>query len=186
MFTLREPSTGDLAQLVREQATGGVLSYPEVGATAGSLPPGFRHDRWRADLGADEGDRFDRAAEALRHWRPQRGAGLRIFPDEPVAADATFALVVRVGLAVATAAGRVVYVVDEPNRFGFAYGTLTAHPEQGEESFAVVRDRGRVGFEIVAFSRPRHPLARLGAPVTRRMQLRVTQRYLGAMRDAAA
>jgi uncharacterized protein (UPF0548 family) len=28
---------------------------------------------------------------------------------------------------------RVVYVLDEPERRGFAYGTLPGHPESGEE-----------------------------------------------------
>jgi len=79
----------------------------------------------------------------------------------------------------------VVYVVDEPARAGFAYGTLPAHPEEGEEAFLVHRYDGRVRFEVVAFSKPRHPLARLGAPVTRFLQLRTNNHYLDAMRRAA-
>ena len=35
---------------------------------------------------------------------------------------------------------RVVYVVDEPDRRGFAYGTLPGHPESGEELFLVRYD----------------------------------------------
>jgi len=54
-----------------------------------------------------------------------------------------------------TAAVRVVYVVDEPNRKGFAYGTLAGHPESGEESFIVDRtDDGSVWLTITSFSRP--------------------------------
>ncbi|GAA4732513.1 hypothetical protein GCM10023350_14890 [Nocardioides endophyticus] len=34
---------------------------------------------------------------------------------------------------------RVVYVVDEPERAGFAYGTLPGHPETGEELFLLSR-----------------------------------------------
>ena len=57
-------------------------------------------------------------------------------------------------------------------RHGFAYGTLPHHMETGEERFAIVWDRAtdHVSFEIVAFSRPRHPLARLGYPYVRHMQ----------------
>jgi uncharacterized protein (UPF0548 family) len=80
------------------------------------------------------------------------------------------------------AAGRVAYLIDEPDRSGFGYGTLPGHPERGEEAFAVARQGERMMFEITAFSRPRHPLARIGAPVTRMMQLRVTRRYIAAMR----
>ena len=54
-----------------------------------------------------------------------------------------------------TAPVRVVYVVDEPHRKGFAYGTLHGHPEGGEESFIVERtDDGSVWMVINAFSRP--------------------------------
>ena len=44
---------------------------------------------------------------------------------------------------------RVVYVVDEPARRGFAYGTLHGHPESGEEAFLVellvLKGRERLG-----------------------------------------
>jgi uncharacterized protein (UPF0548 family) len=34
---------------------------------------------------------------------------------------------------------RIVYVIDEPDRRGFAYGTLPGHPERGEEAFIISR-----------------------------------------------
>lgn len=87
----------------------------------------------------------------------------------------------------AVAACRIVYVIDEPGTFGFGYGTLPAHPEQGEEAFTVHRDQhGDVSFVITAFSRPRHPLARLGGPLTRRIQVATTERYLYALKALAA
>ena len=107
-----------------------------------------------------------------------------MFPDSPVRDGATFALVLPLPVGCVTAAGRVVYVIDEPTRSGFAYGTLPCHPERGEEAFTVARRGDRIWFEITAFSRPRHPLARIGAPVTRLFQVRVTQAYLDAMRRA--
>jgi uncharacterized protein (UPF0548 family) len=100
--------------------------------------------------------------------------------------DLTFAIVMHFAVGYVVATGRVVTVSDTPERFGFAYGTLEAHPECGEESFVVVRSGGRVAFRIVAFSRPRHLLARLGAPVARLVQRRVTRSYLTAMQEAAA
>jgi uncharacterized protein (UPF0548 family) len=43
----------------------------------------------------------------------------------------------------------------DPDRYGFAYGTLPAHPEEGEELFLVTRGGDdTVRFEITAFSRP--------------------------------
>jgi uncharacterized protein (UPF0548 family) len=63
---------------------------------------------------------------------------------------------------------------------------LPAHPEQGEEAFSIARDGDRLVFTVTAFSRPRHPAARLGGPATRAIQLRASRSYLHAMRRAAA
>jgi uncharacterized protein (UPF0548 family) len=184
VFSLVRPPAGVLDALVREQA-GCDLSYREAGATAGTMPPGYRHDRWEIDLGAFDGGTFPRLAAALRHWQPQRGAGFTVFPGEPVTPGLTFALVVPLPAGYVTGAGRVIYVTDQPEDYGFAYGTLPAHPEQGEEAFRVARDGGRLVFTVTAFSRPRHPVARLGGPVTRALQLRANRSYLRAMRRAA-
>ena len=76
-------------------------------------------------------------------------------------------------------------VVDEADRFGFAYGTLPDHPERGEESFLVVRDeRGALRFDVCAVSAPTHPLARLAPPVADRIQRSAVRRYLTAMQRA--
>jgi uncharacterized protein (UPF0548 family) len=81
---------------------------------------------------------------------------------------------------------RVVYAVDEAGpvcRFGFAYGTLPGHAESGEERFQVEWDRSddAVYYDILAFSRPRHLLARLGYPLTRRTQRRFARDSAAAM-----
>ena len=82
---------------------------------------------------------------------------------------------------------RVVDVVDTGERFGFTYGTLSVHPERGEESFTVTRQSNdEVTFEIVAASRPRNPLARAFPPIARRLQRAATVRYLDAMKAAIA
>jgi uncharacterized protein (UPF0548 family) len=84
----------------------------------------------------------------------------------------------------AVAVCRIVVVVDEPERYGFAYGTLPGHPERGEEAFLVERhDDGRVVFRIVAFSRSAELLARLGGPVTRAIQQRASRGYLTALSE---
>ena len=77
---------------------------------------------------------------------------------------------------------RVVYVVDEPRRRGFAYGTLPGHPERGEESFVVEhREDDSVWLTVRAFSRPAHPALWLGYPVLRIAQATATARYLAAL-----
>lgn len=80
------------------------------------------------------------------------------------------------------AAVRVVYVVDEPDRVGFAYGTLHGHPESGEEAFIVEhRDDDSVWFVLRSFSRASNGLYRLGSPMLRAQQRRYTKRYLRAL-----
>jgi uncharacterized protein (UPF0548 family) len=76
---------------------------------------------------------------------------------------------------------RIVAVVDEPDRQGFAYGTLPVHPEIGEEAFLIVRDDSGVRFDVEAISRPSHPLARLISPLMNRLQDRAVGKYLTAM-----
>jgi uncharacterized protein (UPF0548 family) len=75
---------------------------------------------------------------------------------------------------------RVVYVVDEPNRRGFAYGSLPGHAVSGEEMFGVRYDPAdeSVYAEVVAFSRPATWWSQIGAPVTSVIQRVVTRRYL--------
>lgn len=68
---------------------------------------------------------------------------------------------------------------------GFAYGTLPGHPERGEEAFVVERAGIAATFSIVAFSRPAALAARLGGPIARGVQRRVTRAYLDALRECA-
>jgi uncharacterized protein (UPF0548 family) len=184
VFSLVPPPDDALDDLVREQAACD-LTYRDPGATVGAMPPGYKHDRWEIDLGAFDEGTFRQLATAVRHWQPQRGAGFRIIPGGPVTPGLTFALVAPLPVGYATGAGRVIYVTDQPEVYGFAYGTLPAHPEQGEEAFHIARHGSRLIFGVTAFSRPRHPAARLGGPLTRALQLRANRSYLRAMRRAA-
>ena len=71
---------------------------------------------------------------------------------------------------------------------GFAYGTLHANAERGEELFAVELDvaDGSVWYRIRAVSRPHAVVARLGYPLARRLQRRFRQDSGRAMRAAVA
>jgi uncharacterized protein (UPF0548 family) len=80
------------------------------------------------------------------------------------------------------APARVVYVVDEPKRKGFAYGTMAGHPEKGEESFIVEQtDDGSVWLEIRAFSRPANGFYWLVYPILRVSQAFYTRRYFNSL-----
>ncbi len=78
-------------------------------------------------------------------------------------------------------------VADETHaRFGFAYGTLTNHAENGEELFEVFLDTQTddVIYRIRAVSRPQAALARMGYPVVRHLQARFRRDSAAAMRRA--
>lgn len=156
------------------------LSYPEVGGTAGDLPHGYRwiNRTRRLPAGVD----FEAAAADLLRWQVQRRAGLRVVAsDDRVRPDVVAVLGIGMGWLAVRAACRVVYVVDEPRRQGFAYGTLPDHPERGEEAFLLERyDDHSMTFTIIAFSRPASMLAGLAGPLGRRVQDAVTDRYLRA------
>lgn len=182
-YWLRTPGPEEL-QAILAEAAGQHPSYAEIGATGdpAALPAGYHHVETSVDLGAGQ-EAFDRASAAIRAWAPQRHAGIALTPAQPpltpgqdvVLAFRTFPFHV-------TAACRILYVVDGPDRYGFGYGTLPHHPEQGEEAFIVHRTPDdRVAFHIRAFSRPGQLLTRLGAPLGRVVQERVTRRYLAGM-----
>lgn len=77
---------------------------------------------------------------------------------------------------------RVVYVVDEPTRKGFGYGTLDGHPESGEESWVIEKaDDGSVWLEIRAFSRPARWYFWAAYPVLLVLQSVFTRRYERAL-----
>lgn len=185
MFRLRRPSADELARIASEQARE-ELTYPERGATASAdLPAGYAHTGLSTVLGHDDRT-FAAGVEALRRWAPQRGSGLSVAATGPIIEGTVVALAAPLGPAYALAACRVVYVEDETDRFAFGYGTLPLHAVQGEERFAVARSDDRVEFQVVAFSRPNHPLVRLAGPFSRQMQLRAVRGYLQAMRRATA
>ncbi|MEO6651107.1 MAG: DUF1990 domain-containing protein [Ilumatobacteraceae bacterium] len=181
---MRRPRPADLASLA-ERSRDEPFTYRPIGVTDSDVtPPGHHRDRWTRVLG--QGDRtFDLAAEAIMTWGVQRGAGLVVLAHSPVEAGAIVVMSAPLPIGWVDVACRVIRVIDETDRSGFVYGTLAEHPEQGEESFVVVRDTdGTVTFEVVAVSRPRHPLARLAPPAARLLQRRAVDRYLDAMTDA--
>jgi len=82
-------------------------------------------------------------------------------------------------------AAQIVYVIDEPQQFGFAYayGTLAEHGESGEERFSVDFDdeTGEVSYDLFAFSKPNHFLAKLGYPLVRNLQKQFAEDSKAAM-----
>jgi uncharacterized protein (UPF0548 family) len=171
---LTGPALGDLL--------GADLTYPEVGRTRGDMPLGYQHLSRSLVVGVGV-DCFREASTTLLQWDVHRRAGMSVrASSESVMEGAVAVLRLGWGLLGVNAPVRVVYVIEEAHRRGFAYGTLPGHPERGEEAFVVeLRDGGEVSFAIRAFSRPESLLARAGGPVARAVQRWATHGYLHAL-----
>ncbi|WP_224763688.1 DUF1990 family protein [Salinibacterium sp. ZJ70] len=74
---------------------------------------------------------------------------------------------------------RVVYIIDEKDRRGAAFGTLPGHPLSGEELFVVERrPDGSVWFTVRILSRASEGWWRLATPFLRVVQAVYVRRYL--------
>lgn len=77
---------------------------------------------------------------------------------------------------------RVVYIVDEPKRKGFAYGTMAGHPEDGEIAFVLdQKEDGSVWLTVRAFSRPATWYWRMVYPAMRIAEDYYSRRYLRSL-----
>lgn len=174
------PEPGRLPSRETDRLRGLPLTYP----AGDGVPQGFRAFSRGAVIGNGRAD-FLTASEAALTWQVQLRSGVgvaasaaRVDGDEPVVTR----LSIPVGPLRFTGFCRVVAVIDERSRRGFADGTLPGHPESGEESFVVEQDEhDDVRLVVTAFSTPASLLARLGGPFTRRAQDRMTDRYLRAL-----
>lgn len=188
MLFLQRPTEETIRAFLTAQARLN-LTYAAVGATTKSPPADYVVDHTRIKLG--EGEKvFLSAKKALERWQQFRLGWLEALPaDTAIQEGQVVAILARsLGLWWLNAC-RIVAVVDEKGpvqRFGFAYGTLPDHAGSGEERFLVEWDRtvDGVWYDILAFSRPRHFLARLGYPWVRRVQKRFGQESAQAMRRA--
>ena len=188
MLFLRRPTAEAIRAFLAAQARLD-LTYSAVGATATNPPAGYVVDHTRMRLGAGE-KVFAAAKAALERWQQFRLGWLEASPeDTPIKEGQVVAILARsIGLWWLNAC-RIVAVVDEDGpvkRFGFAYGTLPDHAGSGEERFLVEWDRAddSVWYDILAFSRPRHFLARLGYPWVRRTQKKFGRESAAVMRRA--
>lgn len=181
---VRRPPPERLQELL-EASRADALTYAPVGL---SLDPTIHTDLHRArwETLIDGPDAYARGCQALRDWAVHRGAGLSVAADGELTLGTNVAMAAPLPVGYVEVTCRIVATVDEADVFGFAYGTLTVHPERGEESFIVSRTPdGAVQFVVEAASEPVHPLARLLPPVANRLQDQACRRYLAAMTRAA-
>jgi uncharacterized protein (UPF0548 family) len=159
-----------------------------VGASREQAPNGYTVDHNCIQLGAGA-DAFERATSAIRQWEMFDMPWIDLcWPDTPVEAGATVAILISHFGFWSLNSCRIVYVIEDHGaleRYRFAYGTLPEHGERGEERFTVElhADDQSVWYDLYAFSRP-GPVARLAYPFTRALQRRFARDSTFAMQKA--
>lgn len=164
-----------------------VFSYEAVGkVTALDFPVGYDHDRNEALIGQGK-EAFTIAKSAIQsyghfpsRWAFAQANGLP-YPGQDVGVFFhQFGLWWWNG-------SRVVEVIDEPNYYGFSYGTLANHVEKGEEIFYTRMDETeRVFYGIHAFSWPRFWGARMLKYYARVQQARFVRDSIRQMKTLVA
>ena len=185
LIRLGRPGRATLDELLA-RAEASSLTYDHVGSTLPSSEGTVRPVRTEhLDLGVGPQD-FDAAVAGLRAWACHRGLGAAVHPaDAPLEVGTSLLVVLHLGPVSIVVPDRIVAVVEEPRRFGFAYGTLQGHQERGEESFLVEHlDDDRVVATIGLDARAATTAARLAAPAVGWFQRLAVRRYLSAWQDA--
>jgi len=184
MFLLRKPSDRKIRSFILAQQQSR-FSYEPLGGTKGEPPAGYNVDNNRILLGSGA-DAFSAAVAAIKQWKMFDFDWVHLYHDqESVEAGKLVAVVVKHLGFWSLNACRVVYVIEEDRRYGFAYGTLEEHAERGEERFMVEwnEEDDTVWYDLLAISKP-GPLARLGYPYARALQKRFAEDSKSAMKRA--
>jgi uncharacterized protein (UPF0548 family) len=189
MFFLRRPSDATVRALLEEQSLL-PFTYAEIGASRHRAPGNYPLNYHRDPIGRGVAD-FRRAVDAVRRWAMYDMPWTTLcWPDRPIEPGVAVGVLVWHFGFWSLNPCRIVYLLEEDDgeveRFGFGFGTLPGHGEQGEERFTVEwrRDDDTVWFEIYTFARAYHPLVQVTSPLLRRVQFRFGRESVAAMRRA--
>ncbi|KAA5539184.1 DUF1990 domain-containing protein [Roseiconus nitratireducens] len=193
LFSLFRPDDAAVRVFLREQAQL-EFNYPDVGASRGQFPLRYDHDHFEVVLGRGR-DVFDAARIAIENWQHFNVGWAEAIPlSTPITAADNVAIRARLGGIWGLAAGRVIEVIDDLSpdgeRFGFSFGTLPGHPEQGEERFEIcLMPDGRVRYRVAAFFRSNHWAIGIAWPYLRqrfnRFRRETAKVLEGIVQDAA-
>src|SRR5690349_4348434 len=150
MLLLRKPSDLQVRAFITAQQQS-TFSYSPLEITRDPSPDsGYTVDHNRVQLGSGA-QCFDAAIKAIRQWKMFDLGWVQLFSERtPIETGATVAVVVSHLGFWSMNACRIVYVVEESEKYGFAYGTLAEHAERGEERFMVEIGRASLGKECRA------------------------------------
>jgi uncharacterized protein (UPF0548 family) len=172
----------------------GTLNYDVEGSTQPSqhrwspTAAGYRHYERTVRIG--HGDvQWECAAAEVLQWGIKTRSGFKVdstdHGDVAVRENVEYTLTARVGPISVREPVRVVALVREPDRCGFAYGTIEGHPVSGEEAFIVHRTSdGAVWLTLRSLTRPARGVWGLAFPVLLIAQRLYRRRYLRALLPA--
>lgn len=187
MFSFTKPSRTEIETFIDRQANE-EFSYPDVGASLTKPPEDYIVDHNMVVIG--HGDQvWQQAKDAIRSWKMFDLSWVELcWPETAIEKDRNVAILISHLGFYSLNAARIVYTIDEPESFGFAYGTLPEHGESGEERFLVKlnRDTGEVCYDLYAFSVPNHVMSWLGYRIARMLQKQFAVDSKAAMLRTAA
>lgn len=148
------------------------FSYDAVGATQTQAPAGYDFDQNKKRIGLGF-FAFKTAKQAIEDWRMFNLGWVRIYKNNtPIEAGQNVVVSFRLFGLWWHNTCEIVYTIDTPQSFGFAYGTKY-HVESGEELFLIrIDEEQTVWYDITAFSRPQFWLTKMIYPLARRFQRR--------------
>ncbi len=175
------PDNETLAKFLRTQRSK-PFSYQNVGTSNAGTQKGFKNDHNFVYLG--QGDQvWIRAKNALNNWNQFPPSWTRILPRRTSIkkSEAVVVLFKIFGIWWINTA-KIVYTIDESDKYGFAYGTLPGHVARGEELFFIKKDQnGNIYYHIKAFSKPAYWIILLAFPLMRYFQRRFVKESMMIM-----
>ena len=119
-------------------------------------------------------------------WQVKTRSGFSVDPPVDAALDRRYWVRATIGPISVREPVVVVATVSEPDRRGFAYGTLVGHPVSGEEAFIVRRDAEGVHLTLRSVTRPGGGWWRVGFGVALLAQRWYRRRYLRSLQAGPA
>ncbi len=127
MFSFRKPTESsirrDMEIAAKLPGSYGIAFETERGPEGTHVPKGFRRDHLRTEIGHGE-KAFEAARAAFRQWKQFNLGWVRVAnPEVPIEPEEVVAVEAHTFGLWSVNYSRILYVIDEPNRFGFGYGT---------------------------------------------------------------
>ncbi len=175
--------------LLKRARSGELIYFCQGCIERGDTPRGFDRDSARCYLGSGQ-LAWDAAVDSFNQWQFMPASVVEVVKPDAIAPGEVVGVLFR-GLGVwAFNPARIIEIHDSSEQskraFGFTYGTVVGHVEQGEERFLLEWDLAtdEVWYRLDAVSRPKHFLAWVAYGYARRMQAKFRHESCASMLEA--